>query len=133
MRLRSGSGGWRRHAGAAALGLTLVLAACGGGESGGDSGASTDSLAAGRAEFREICSTCHGRNGGGRARLGKSLRQNEFVRANSDAELVEFIKVGRPAGHPLNEHGVDMPPKGGNPALTDRQIEHIVAYLRSLS
>jgi disulfide bond formation protein DsbB len=27
---------------------------------------------------------------------------------------------------------VDMPPKGGNPALTDQQLLDIVAYIRSI-
>jgi hypothetical protein len=27
---------------------------------------------------------------------------------------------------------VDMPPKGGNPALTDAQIMDIIAFIRSL-
>jgi disulfide bond formation protein DsbB len=33
---------------------------------------------------------------------------------------------------PLNTTGIAMPPKGGNPALTDGQIVDIVAYLRSI-
>ena len=36
------------------------------------------------------------------------------------------------ATHPDNEQGVEMPPKGGNPALTDEQILLIIAYMRSI-
>ena len=42
------------------------------------------------------------------------------------------IQVGRPAGDPLNDTGVDMPPRGGNPSLSDEDLAHIVAYLRTL-
>jgi disulfide bond formation protein DsbB len=46
--------------------------------------------------------------------------------------MLTFIKTGRPSGDPLNTTGVDMPPKGGNPALSDEQILDIVAYIRTL-
>ena len=75
---------------------------------------------------------CHGAGGQGSPRLGKSLVDNAFSQNLSDAELVEFLRQGRSAGDPLNELGVDMPPKGGNPALTDADLASIVAYLRSL-
>ena len=52
--------------------------------------------------------------------------------ALSDEELVEFLKEGRSAGDPLNETGVDMPPKGGDLSMTDQQLAEIVAYLRTL-
>jgi disulfide bond formation protein DsbB len=34
---------------------------------------------------------------------------------------------------PLNTTGIDMPGKGGNPALTDDNILAIIAYLRTLA
>ncbi len=64
--------------------------------------------------------------------LGKDLTNSAFLAGLSDDELVEFLKVGRRANDPANEAGVDMPPKGGNPALTDGDLYDIVAYLRSL-
>lgn len=116
----------------AALALVAVAAllatACGGG--GGEGG---DPAAAGLAEFRKTCATCHGPNAEGMPRLGKNLNDNEFVRGKSDAELVEFLKEGRPATHPDNDRGVDMPPKGGNPAVTDAQLQLIVTYMRSIA
>jgi disulfide bond formation protein DsbB len=45
---------------------------------------------------------------------------------------VDFNKPGRPATDPLNPTGVDMPPRGGNPALTDDDLVDIVAFLRSI-
>jgi disulfide bond formation protein DsbB len=64
--------------------------------------------------------------------LGKDLTVSQFVKDNSDAEMVAFLLVGRPASDPLNTVGVDMPPKGGNPALTDQDLLDIVSYVRSL-
>ena len=82
--------------------------------------------------FASTCSRCHGPNGEGMPRLGKELTANEFVQSKSDAELVQFLKEGRPTSHPDNTRGVDMPPKGGNPAITDAQLASIVTYMRSL-
>ncbi len=64
--------------------------------------------------------------------LGKSLVASDFIGGMSDADLVAFITEGRPADHPDNEAGVAMPPKGGNPALTDQDLLDIVAYLNTL-
>jgi disulfide bond formation protein DsbB len=50
----------------------------------------------------------------------------------SDGEFVEFVKNGRKITDPLNNTGVDMPPYGGNPALTEQDLFDIVAYVRSL-
>jgi disulfide bond formation protein DsbB len=65
--------------------------------------------------------------------LGKDLTLSEFVRDHTDQELIAFVKQGRPSSDPANTTGVDMPPKGGNPALNDTDIANIVAYLRTLS
>ncbi|WP_448601203.1 hypothetical protein [Thermoflexus hugenholtzii] len=46
---------------------------------------------------------------------------------------MEFIKKGRPATDPANTTGVDMPPKGGNPALTDQDLADIIAFLRTFN
>ncbi|MCS6843016.1 MAG: cytochrome c [Caldilineales bacterium] len=83
-------------------------------------------------EYFVTCAGCHGLDGKGVPGLGKDFTASEFVKSKSDQELVEFLKVGRPASDPLNTTGVDMPPKGGNPALTDQQLLDIVAYIRSL-
>jgi disulfide bond formation protein DsbB len=64
--------------------------------------------------------------------LGSDLTTSEFVANQSDSELVAFIKEGRAPDHPENVTGVAMPPKGGNPSLTDEDLSHIVAYIRSI-
>ncbi len=87
---------------------------------------------AGQASFATTCSACHGPEGKGVTGLGKDLTTSEWMATQSDADLVAFLQTGRPASDPLNTTGIDMPPKGGNPALTDADPQNIVAYLRSI-
>lgn len=82
--------------------------------------------------FATACVACHGPGGEGIEGLGKDMTTSTFIAGLSDAELLAFVKTGRPVGDPLNTTGVDMPPKGGNPALSDDQILDIIAYIRSL-
>ena len=113
-------------------GVVVVLVACGGGGGGGTGGGDQD-VVAGQGLFMANCGLCHGQNAEGKPRLGKALRHNEFVDSLTDEELVTFLREGRRANHPLNERGVDMPPRGGNPGLSDDDLRRIVVYLRSLS
>ena len=86
----------------------------------------------GQQKFATTCASCHGPDAKGMPNLGKDLTVSEFVKDKSDAEMVAFLLVGRPASDPLNTVGVDMPPKGGNPALTEKDLLDIVGYVRSL-
>jgi disulfide bond formation protein DsbB len=86
----------------------------------------------GKAVFATSCAACHGPAGEGVQGLGKDMTKSEFIAGLSDEELVAFIKVGRPISDPLNTTKIDMPPKGGNPALTDEQLTDIVAFIRSI-
>ncbi|MEZ4666322.1 MAG: cytochrome c [Anaerolineae bacterium] len=79
-----------------------------------------------------LCSACHGPDAKGLPKLGKNLVESEFVHSLSDEELLTFVKTGRPLWDALNTTGIDMPPKGGNPALTDDEIRAIIAYVRTL-
>lgn len=118
----------------------VALAACGGGGDSGESSQPVEEAApvsqgdpdAGKEQFDMVCFACHGPGGEGIEGLGKPFTTSEFLREKSDEEMAEFIKVGRPSGDPLNTTGIDMPPKGGNPALTDEQIVDIIAYVRTL-
>ncbi len=78
------------------------------------------------------CAGCHGPEGKGIEGLGKDMTSSTFIAGQTDEQLIAFIKTGRPASDPANTVGVDMPPKGGNPALTDQQLLDIVAYIRSI-
>lgn len=86
----------------------------------------------GQALYQRTCAICHGANAAGMPGLGKGLKANAFVAKRTEAELVEFFKVGRRASDPLNETGVNMPPRGGNQALTDEDLAAIAAYLKTL-
>lgn len=134
---------------AALLAAPLALAGCNGdknapdgpdteqGEEGEAEEDSGDEAAAGDAtEGAEVyagtCSSCHGPDAMGIEGLGKNLHANAFVAERTDDEMLAFVKIGRPAGDPLNTTGVDMPPKGGNPALTDEDLMDVIAYVRTL-
>lgn len=119
--------------------LAVLLVACGGGEESAESGASgqavqvsTGDPKAGEDHYESVCIACHGPGGEGVSGLGKPFAASSFIADNSDDELLTFIKTGRPISDPANTTGVDMPPKGGNPALSDAQILDIIAYLRTL-
>jgi disulfide bond formation protein DsbB len=88
--------------------------------------------AAGQTLFTQTCSACHGPGGEGIQGLGKNLTTSEFVIGQTDADLIGFIKVGRGPTDPLNTTGIAMPPKGGNPALNDVDLQNIVAYMRTI-
>src|SRR5690606_9327366 len=53
------------------------------------------------------------------------------VNDQDDESLHDFIVVGRRAFDPDNKTGIEMPAKGGNPALTDENIYQIIAFLRT--
>ncbi|HOU40882.1 MAG TPA: cytochrome c [Promineifilum sp.] len=132
----------------AALALVLALAACGGGGGeetaapandnavaeapAGDDGSLHGDPEAGKVQFDMVCIACHGPGGEGIEGLGKPFTTSEFLLTVDDHELLNFIKTGRPISDPANTTGVDMPPKGGNPALTDEQLTDIIAYIRTL-
>ena len=131
---------------AAFLTLGLTLAACGAqeeppadapsgdapAEAPAEQAAALDGDAAHGAEIFTVCAGCHGPDAKGITGLGKDLHANEFIAGMSDDEAVDFLKVGRTASHELNTTGVDMPPKGGNPAYTDQDLYDLVAHIRTL-
>jgi disulfide bond formation protein DsbB len=124
----------------------LALAACGGGGAARapqeaapaapaekvEAAAPAGDPAAGKEVFVSTCSACHGPAGEGVTGLGKDMTTSEFIAGKTDAELVDFIKVGRDPSDPLNSTGVAMPPKGGNPALKDADLFNIVAFIRTI-
>ncbi len=89
-------------------------------------------LEKGKKLYTQTCTACHGPHGEAKPNLGKDIGTSKFVHGLSDDELVAFLKKGRPPGDPMNTTGVLMPPKGGNPALTDDDLHAIVAYVRQL-
>jgi mono/diheme cytochrome c family protein len=120
------------------MSLALVLAACGGGTTDGPTATEppvatpSGDAAVGESLFKASCSACHGLDAMGIDGLGKAIPGSEFIAANSEDDLVAFLKIGRSVSDPENTTGVDMPPKGGNPALDDTDLLDIVTYLKSL-
>ncbi|HHC08416.1 MAG TPA: cytochrome c [Actinobacteria bacterium] len=96
------------------------------------SGGGGGDAAKGEEIFRGTCAACHGQDAKGIPGLGHDLTNNSFIQGLSDDELVAFIEEGRPADHPDNTTGVAMPPKGGNPTLTEADLRDVVAFLRTL-
>lgn len=131
----------------ALLVAVIVLAACGGGAAttapqpttaveptaAPEKPAMVGDAAAGEKDYNQYCVACHGPGATGVEKLGKSWVTSEFIKSQTDDQMVTFIKVGRPATDPANTTGVDMPPKGGNPALTDQQLYDLVAYMRTIN
>lgn len=125
--------------------LAMMLSNCGGNDGGEQSqqsqpapgSAQKTSMAKGDAVkgkdyYMQSCTACHGPDAKGIQGLGKDLNNNEFIKTRSDEELLKYVLEGRMPDHPLNTTGVAMPPKGGNPALTEAQIVDIIAYMRTL-
>jgi disulfide bond formation protein DsbB len=117
---------------AAAL-LVGLVAGCGnGGKESGGTKLNGDPVK-GQVAFESTCISCHGNDGQGLPGSGKNLvKKSDWMKKQDDAALLAFVKTGRPTTDPLNTTQVDMPPRGGNPALTDEDLTNIIAYVRSL-
>ncbi len=89
-------------------------------------------IAHGTKLFGATCAACHGKEARGLQNLGKDLTRSEFSRKLDDDGLLAFLKRGRDPSDPLNTSKVGMPPKGGNPALSDDDLLDIISYMRSL-
>ncbi len=127
--------------------LALVFAACSESTGSDDTTAATpgDTTAAteapsgggdsanGEALYNGSCLACHGPNGEGIEGLGKPWVGSEFINSSTDVELIVFLNVGRPSDDPLNTTGIVMLPKGGNPSLSDDDLQDLVAYMRTLN
>jgi mono/diheme cytochrome c family protein len=96
-------------------------------------GADTVMVSRGRETYMSVCIACHGANGEAKPGLGKDLRESTFFDGLTDEEAVAFLVQGRGPSDPLNTTGVQMPPKGGNPALGMDDLADIVAFVRSLT
>jgi disulfide bond formation protein DsbB len=84
----------------------------------------------GEALFATTCVACHLPDGGARPKLGKDVVHSAFTAGKTDKELMMFLKMGRNPGDPANTTGVDMPPKGGNPALMDKDLTDLITFIR---
>lgn len=85
----------------------------------------------GKLVFQGTCAACHGQDGHGIMNLGKSLVGSQMLELD-DKDLVAFVEKGRDTRDKANTTGVAMPPKGGNPALSEKDLLNAVAYIRTL-
>lgn len=86
----------------------------------------------GRKLFLGTCASCHGPGGHGLPGQGKDLNSNEFIKDKNDQQLLEFVKVGRAPWDKLNTTKVQMPPRGGNPMLSDDDLRDVVSFVMTL-
>jgi mono/diheme cytochrome c family protein len=119
----------------AAAAFAVVLAACGGTPVGTSTTAppGRGDPVRGLTVFNGTCVACHGPGGVGVAGLGKPLTTSTFAAGLTDAELLAFLDTGRAADDPLNTTGIVMPPRGGNPALTDADLMDVIAFVRTIN
>ncbi len=89
-------------------------------------------IASGNNLFHSTCVACHGKGGVGMQGNGKPLAGSAFIQSLDDEKLLAFVMRGRAPGEPGNTTGIQMPPKGGNPALSEDDLLDIIAYLRTL-
>jgi mono/diheme cytochrome c family protein len=82
---------------------------------------------AGATVYAQTCIACHGANGKGAIPGVSDFTKADGPLAKTDEILIASIRDGLATpGKPLS-----MPPKGGNPSLTDEEIQAVLAYLRS--
>ncbi len=117
--------------------IPLTFGACGNGAGTKSAEANIKPLpignpADGESVFMGTCIKCHGKDATGIEGSGTNLTISDFVRNHADAELVDYIKTGRPMNDPLNTTGIAMPPYGANPMLTDQDLADVVSYLRTV-
>ena len=89
-------------------------------------------IASGDKLFHSTCIACHGKGGVGIQGNGKALVNNSFIQSLDVDGMLAFVKQGRSPTDPKNTTGIQMPPKGGNPALSEDDVLDIISYLRTL-
>ncbi len=81
---------------------------------------------AGKAAFTTTCKTCHGPTGEGNPAIAKALKVNipalgsKEVQSKSDEDLKKVITAGTGKMKPV-------------PGLTSRQVQDVIAFVRSLA
>src|SRR5574341_648704 len=81
----------------------------------------------GKSVYEGTCIACHGANGKGAIPGAGDFTAPGGALSRSDAVLKKRITEGfQSPGSPMA-----MPPKGGNPTLTDQDIDAVILYLRA--
>lgn len=81
---------------------------------------------AGRSIYMQTCLACHGADGAGMMPGVPDFTEPHGVLTKPDSELLRNMIAGiQSPGSPLA-----MPPKGGNPALTETELKEALMYIR---
>jgi len=85
----------------------------------------------GKHMYDQNCLPCHGSDGVGAFAGISDLTQAEAFNAGmaSDEVLFKYLEPIK-QGVKSSSGGVSMPPKGGNPNLTDQDIREVLKYMR---
>jgi len=83
-------------------------------------------ITSGKQIFQQTCIACHGADGEGAMPGVPDLTDKKGALAKSDGELLKNMMQGyQSPGSPMA-----MPPKGGNPALTEQDMNQVLNYMR---
>ena len=76
--------------------------------------------------YLQNCMACHAYDGSGSMPGVADFNENGGWKDMSDLSLFSILKQG------IQKEGstVNMPPKGGNPNLTDKELKKIIRYMR---
>ena len=77
--------------------------------------------------YKQTCVACHGTTGKGVSPGAPDFTASNSPLKNSDAVLLERILNGYQASGDL----MAMPPKGGNPQLTEEEAKSVLEYIRA--
>lgn len=78
-------------------------------------------------QYSASCMACHGDDGSGVMPGVPDLSERDGALAKADEVLFQAIWAG--SGDPAS--GVAMPPKGGNPDLSESDVQGLIDYMRS--
>jgi mono/diheme cytochrome c family protein len=79
--------------------------------------------------FAANCAGCHGADGKGMPELGVTLVDSQYTASLDNAQLIEFLKVGRMPGQPGSIRDGVMP---GFAYLPAEELDAIAAYVKAL-
>jgi mono/diheme cytochrome c family protein len=80
----------------------------------------------GEAIYKQTCTVCHGANGQGTVPGAANFTDKKGILNKPDNVLLEHIIKG----YQSPGSAMAMPPRGGNPKLTDDDLKNVLAYIR---
>lgn len=91
------------------------------------SSATVAAAADGKQIYEGTCIACHGADGKGAIRGVPDLTQKNGALSQSDSVLLQRIE----RGFQTPSSPMAMPPKGGNPTLTEPDLQAVLEYMRA--